>query len=157
MLPIAILSGSKNARVFDEKGEDDLYVKGKMHRNVYVLLVRAPSKHLPAKNSILLIALLVVCMQLWPHAYRHHTYTSYMIVYASTFRSIMLLLWCYDVLQCPSKCTSCTYYIVVLHVTRPLVHESPSPTIERRNIRHRPSTLRCNTSKCSASAQIMIQ
>ena len=73
------------------------------------------------KNSISLIALLVVCMQLWSHAYIHTytPYTSYMIVCASTFRSILLLLWCYDVLRCPSKCTSCTYYIVVfkrLHV-----------------------------------------
>lgn len=59
--------------------------------------------------------------------YTPYMYTSYMIVYASTFRSIMLLLWCYDVLRCPS--TSCTYYIVVLYVyTFPPVHALSPPT-----------------------------
>ncbi|KYN10348.1 CUGBP Elav-like family member 4 [Trachymyrmex cornetzi] len=88
--------------------------------NVYVLLSGRRRSTYLRKNSISLIALLVVCMQLWSHAYIHTPYTSYMIVCASTFRSILLLLWCYDVLRCPSKCTSCTYYIVVfkrLHVS----------------------------------------
>jgi len=113
-----------------------------MHkRNVQRLraFIRAPSEHLLAKKfdfadcvAGCLHATMAACV------YTSYMYTSYMIVYASTFRSIMLLL-CYDVLRCPSKCTSCTYYIVVLHV-----YTYPPPCMlphQRRIIRHRPSTL----------------
>lgn len=129
-----------------------------MHRrNVQRLraFIRAPSEHLPVKKfdfadrvAGCLHATMAACV------YTPYMYTSYMIVYASTFRSIMLLLWCYDVLRCPSKCTSCTYYIVVLHVyTYPPVHApSLAPTANNS-----PSTVDVAASKCSASAQIMIQ
>lgn len=92
-----------------------------------------------------------------------YMYTSYMIVYASTFRSIMLLLWRYDVLRCPFKCTSCTYYIVVLHVYTfpPVACDSPSPLVplytSTPTANYSPSTVDVAASKCSASAQIMIQ
>lgn len=129
-----------------DESEDRLVCKGKnASGNVQRLraFIRAPpSEHLPAKKfdfadrvAGCLHATMSACV------YTPYMYTSYIIVYASTFRSIMLLLWCYDVLRCPSKCTSCTYYIVVLHVyTFPLVH-APSPTPTANYIRHRPSTL----------------
>lgn len=99
--------------------------------------IRAPSEHLPAKKFDFADRV-AGCLHATMSACTPYMYTSYIIVYASTFRSIMLLL-CYDVLRCPSKCTSCTYYIVVFY-TFPPVH-APSPTPTANYIRHRPSTL----------------
>lgn len=132
MLPIAILSGSKSARVAVRWVGGSSVCKGKnASENVQRLrafIRRAPSEHLSAKKfdfadrvAGCLHATMAACV------YTSYMYTSYMIVYASTFRSIMLLLWCYDVLRCPS--TSCTYYIVVLYVyTFLLVHALSPPT-----------------------------
>lgn len=109
---------------------------------------RAPSEHLPAKKfdfadrvAGCLHATMAACV------YTPYMYTSYMIVYASTFRSIMLLLWCYDVLRCPFYFVYILYCSFTrLHVFLPcmLPHQH-----QRRN--YSPSTVDVAASKCSAN------
>jgi len=122
MLPIAILSGSKNVRVAVRWKLS--VCKGKKCRERPTFTCFYPG----AVGALTYEKIRFRWSRCWLFAcnygrmriYTHTPYTSYMIVCASTFRSILLLLWCYDVLRCPSKRTSCTYYIVVfkrLHVS----------------------------------------